>query len=70
MTIEEENKKEETRGGVFQSIKKNPDKNKKKKQTRRWGRRGDARGTNGGGVFRRSLTLLLKKGTGECVCCV
>ena len=55
---------------MFQSIKKNPDNNKKKKQTRLWGRRGDARGTNGGGVFRRSLTLLLKKGTGECVCCV
>jgi hypothetical protein len=69
LTIEEENKKEETRGGV--SIdKKKPDNNKKKKQTRLWGRRGDARGTNGGGVFRRSLTLLLKKGTGECVCCV
>ena len=69
MTIEEENKKEETGGGV--SIdKKKPDNNKKKKQTRLWGRRGDARGTNGGGVFRRSLTLLLKKGTGECVCCV
>ena len=61
--IEEENKKKNF------IDKKKPD-NKKKKQTRLWGRRGDARGTNGGGVFRRSLTLLLKKGTGECVCCV